>query len=313
MRLFDLHCDTLTECRKTGAALRRNALQVDLERGPRRDGWIQVFAVFVPDTLRGEEAFCYARDTLDFARQEEKNNADALHFIRQADDLDREDMGGLCRGILAIEGGAALAGDIQRIEELYRHGVKLITLTWNGSNELGHGCLSGCPDGLTPFGKEALRRMEHIGIVPDVSHLNERGFWDVAELASRPFIASHSVSAAVHPHPRNLTDFQFAAIRESGGIVGLNVCESQLGEQSFAQIERHLVHFLELEGERTVAFGCDFDGADVPEEWNGISVMERLYAYFLRRNFPAACLERLFFQNARDFFADALTKGLPIA
>lgn len=312
MKLFDLHCDTLTECRKIGASLRRNTLQVDLERGPRRDGWIQAFAVFIPDTLRGEEAFRYARDTLDFAQREEEANTDVLCLLRQVKDLDRKDADGLCRGILTIESGAALAGDLRHVEELYRLGVKLITLTWNGSNELGHGCLSGCPDGLTSFGKAALKEMERVGIVPDVSHLNERGFWDVAELASRPFIASHSVSAAVHPHPRNLTDAQFGAIREAGGLVGLNVCEGQLGGQSFAQIERHLLHFLELDGERTVAFGCDFDGTDVPEDWDGVAVMERLYAYFLRRNFAATCLERLFFQNARDFFADALTKGLPI-
>ena len=99
-----------------------------------------------------------------------------------------------------------------------------------------------------------------------------------------------------------MKDDQFALIRDRGGLVGLNLCGSQLGEQSFQQLERHLEHYLSLGGEHTVAFGCDFDGTDLPEEWGGIQVMERLYGYLCRKNYDAACLDRLFFSNCNDFF-----------
>lgn len=91
----------------------------------------------------------------------------------------------------------------------------------------------------------------------------------MAQTAKGPFIASHSVSASIYPHARNLKDEQFAAIRQAGGLVGLNVCASQLGAQTFEQLERHFYHYLSLGGERVVAFGCDFDGTDVPEDWQG--------------------------------------------
>ncbi len=145
--------------------------------------------------------------------------------------------------------------------------------------------------------------MERQGILPDVSHLNERGFWDVAAVTTRPFIASHSVSAAVHPHPRNLTDAQFEELRRRGGLVGLNLCREQLGGRSFDQLERHLYHFLERGGERILGFGCDLDGTDLPPEWNGIAVMERLYDHLARKNYDETCLERLFFGNCSDFFS----------
>lgn len=304
INLFDLHCDTLYECWKKRDGLLCNSHHVDLERGGRYPQWTQVFAVWLPDSLRGEEAreTCFA--LLDFAHRKAEETPDRIHLVRQGEDLNST---ASCRAILAVEGGAMLGGRLETIDELAAMDVKIITLTWNNSNELGHGCGSDCHGGLTAFGKAAVDRMEKAGVLPDVSHLNERGFWDVAERAAKPFIASHSVSAAIHKHPRNLTDAQFEALISCGGLVGLNFCEAQLGEQSFACLERHLDHYLSLGGERTVAFGCDFDGTDLPPEWGGIQVMERLYAYFLRRNYPEDCLQRLFFQNARDFFVNTLT------
>lgn len=311
MRYFDLHCDTLYECWKAQDDLFQNMHHVDVRRGSRYTGWTQVLAVWLPDTLQGEEARTACRAVLEFAHRQEKEHPELLHIVRQGKELEKEERWP-CRAILGIEGGGMLGGRLDSIEEFAELGVKVITLTWNGSNELGHGCGSGCSDGLTAFGKEAVRRMEGAGIVPDVSHLNERGFWDVLETAHRPVIASHSVSAAVHEHPRNLTDAQFDALVQQGGLVGLNLCAAQLGRQSFECLERHLYHYLSRSGERTVAFGCDFDGTDIPAEWGGIQMMEGLYAYFLRRNYSSDCLERLFFKNAREFFVKALTSPWPI-
>ncbi len=308
MKLFDMHCDTLYECHCHGTELYENPHHIDLQRGLRYDTWIQIFAVWLPDSLRGKDAFETCCTMLEFAHAQARTYPAALRLVENGEDLRAEEPG-RCQGILAVEGGAMLGGDAAHVDDLRRYGVRLLTLTWNGENELGTGCAGEASKGLTPFGREVVRRMGHAGILPDVSHLNERGFWDVAERTEGPFLASHSVSAAVHPHARNLTDAQFCAIRDAGGVVGLNLCGSQLGEQTFAQIERHLDRYLSLGGGQTVALGCDLDGTSLPDDWNGIAVMERLYAYFFSRGYTQDCLERLFFQNAFDFFRNALTSG----
>lgn len=313
MRLFDLHCDTLYKCCRKGGNLEENTGQLDWKRGHHYSPWVQVMAAWIPDTARGEAAWNLGCSMLHFAHEQVDVYPDHWRMIRAAEDLpDQEEKNGPARMMLAVEGGAVLGGKLDRLQDLAELGVRMITLTWNGSNELGNGCASGSEEGLTPLGKEAVRRMESLGILPDVSHLNEAGFWDVAEIANGPFVATHSVSAVVHPHPRNLTDAQFRTIRDCGGLVGLNLCADHLGEQSFERLERHWEHYLSLGGESTVAFGCDLDGTDLPEDWQGIAVMERLYAYFLRRNYSQDWLDRLFFQNARDFFDKALTSRGPV-
>lgn len=302
MRLFDLHCDTLYECYTKDVSLDKNTLHVDMERGSKFDRWIQVFAVWMPDSVRGEEAWRQCAAILQSAHHFAARYPQMFQIACKAENLNTESSSPVCTAILAVEGGSALNGDLLHSDDLSKMDVKVITITWNGSNELGHGCGSGCTDGLTAFGKAAVRRMEELGIIPDVSHLNEQGFWDVAAQTKRPFIASHSVSAAVHPHVRNLTDAQFLTIVERGGLVGLNLCEQQLGARGADALERHLYHYLCLGGEHTVALGCDLDGTDLPPEWGGIQVMPLLYEALLRKNYEESLVDRLFFGNCYDFF-----------
>ena len=310
MRLFDMHCDTLYECFQTGAPLVDNRLHIDLTRGLRVAApWAQVFAVWLPDTLRGSRPMSNAGKFWNRPTVRRKTTPAKWPSSERRRICERRCPRAGAPPCWPWREGAALAGSLEHIRDLAALDVKILTLTWNGDNELGCGCCSKTGTGLTPFGKCAVRELETYGILPDVSHLNERGFWDVAELSGGPFIASHSVSAAVHPNPRNLTDAQFAAVRDSGGVVGLNVCAAQLGEQSFSCIERHLYHYLSLGGERTVGFGCDFDGTELPPEWNGVEMLEGLYDYLCRKNYEEACLERLFFGNCYDFFTAALTRG----
>lgn len=209
---------------------------------------------------------------------------------------------GKCAAWLAIEGAAALGGKLERVQQLRDRGVRLMTITWNGSNELAHGCFSLCDEGLTPFGKAAVREMERVGIFPDVSHLNPRGFDDLMACTAGPVIATHSLSKTVCDHPRNLTDAQFTALCQRGGLVGLNLCAEHLGEQTFEQFERHLEHDLALGGEGCLALGCDLDGMDFPPEWNGIDAMMLLGDYLTRKNYQKTLIDRLFFDNAYQFF-----------
>lgn len=307
MRLFDMHCDTLYECFQGQSHLNRNTHHIDLQRGNVYDAWLQVFAVWMPDSWRGDLAFSRCREILQLAYKQAELYREDMLLVQNAADMAEAVSSRRCGALLAVEGGAALAGRLEHVRELAGDGVKAMTLTWNGSNELGNGCLSGCEEGLTSFGKAAVRELEDYHILVDVSHLNPRGFWDVAEISEKPFIASHSVSRKIHDHPRNLTDEQFTCIRDKGGLVGLNLCADQLGKQSFEQFERHFYHFLSLGGEDTIGFGCDFDGTSVPDDWRGIAVMGELYNYLCRKNYDESSLEKLFFGNCYDFFQAALT------
>lgn len=301
MPLFDLHCDTLTECVRKGEDLYSNTLHWDVSRALRFAPSAQVLAVWTPDTLRGEAATCAARQAIAVAHKAENRYFPAFR-LWHADEAFPTAFEEECIGILGLESAAPLAGNLDLLDEFAGSDVKVITLTWNGDNEAASGVLGDENRGLTVFGKALLHAMERKHIVADVSHLNERGFWDVCEAATAPFIASHSVSRAVFDHKRNLTDAQFSEIVRRGGLVGLNLCASQLGEQSFVQFERHLVHFLDLGGERSLALGFDLDGTDLPKEWGGVAVAESLFDYFVGRGYEKSLLLRLFFENARDFF-----------
>lgn len=308
LKLFDLHCDTVYECYRRGCSLMHNPLHVDVERGWRYAPWCQVFAVWIPDTVRGEEAWRLCRTVLAYAKGQADAGDGLFRLADTASELRQAIDEGVPVGLLGVEGGAALGGKVQRVAELAARGVRVMTLTWNGSCELGHGCLSANADGLTAVGKQVLAEMEKYAIVPDVSHLNEAGFWDVAAHTVGPFIASHSVSKAVHEHPRNLTDAQFAAIRDRGGLVGVTACGSHLGEQSMERLYRHVDHFLERDGADTVALGFDLDGTDLPPSWNGIAAAETFAEYLLSRRIHETVVEALCFDNAYRFFSRILPR-----
>lgn len=301
MRLFDLHCDTLYECDRQNCELWENALDLDVKRGLALDAFVQVFAAFIPDELRGTAAQDHGLRLLDLAAAQAELYSQLLP-VKSADDLDAAAKTHRCGMLLAVEGGAVLGGELSMVDELARRGVKLLTLTWNGDNELACGCMSGRKEGLSDFGKAALLRMGEVGILPDVSHLNEAGFWDVAETVKGPFLATHSLSAAVCSHPRNLTDAQFDCIRDRGGLVGLNLCTAHLGAGNFAAFERHLAHFLERDGAHTVAMGCDLDGTTLPPEWPGLDTLSALWRQLLQDGFGTETCDRLFYKNAYEFF-----------
>lgn len=308
MRLFDLHCDTLTACLDGAESLWANDRQLDIRRGrPLFSHWAQVMAVYVPDGLTPKDAYDYLLRSLSYLDEQEKT-IEAVRIVRTADDLNRTLSRGKTALLPALENGSAVASDLNVIDKLAAQGIVYITVTWNGENPLGHGCMSHSRDGLTPLGKDAVRRMLSCGIVPDVSHLNERGFWDVAALCDgQPMMASHSVSRAVHEHPRNLTDEQFAAVKQAGGIVGINLCESQLGEQSFTTCAKHLEHFLSLGGENMLALGLDLDGTPLCKEWGDVTFLPKFYE-FLLKSYEQSLLDKIFFENAQAFFVKTLTR-----
>ena len=302
MRLFDLHCDTLCAVTDSGAAFSENSFAVDLHRGGRYADWVQTFAAFLPDGLIAEDARRRCWSLLDAA---DRWAAETPDFCPVLDAAALANPVPACRALLSVENGGALAADHAYLSALRRRGVRMVGLTWNGDNVWASGCF-GCGDGLTAAGRQAIRELESLSMVVDVSHLGERGFWQLESCAQRPFVATHSNAANVSFHPRNLSDDQFRAIRDRGGIVGLNLYGEHLGEWSFAAVQRHLEHFLALNGETTVCFGTDLDGMDIPAAWNGIAVMEALWQYLAEQGYPAELLDAVFYNNAYSFFAKTL-------
>lgn len=323
LRFLDLHCDTIT--REKGSvpaddrydlgpdqvkdvSLVNNGFQIDLARLPEDWDWCQTFALFIPDEYRGQGAVNYfERCAGAFARQMELHSG-IIRQVRTPEELEETLAAGLRGAVLSVEGGAALGGRIGMLDRLWETGVRMMTLTWNAPNELGSGSDDpGMP--LTPFGREAVARMEQLGMMVDVSHLNDPGFWDVAKMAKRPFLATHSDSRAVHNHSRNLTDEQFKVIRDMGGIVGINFCTMFLAdvkegcrEVTRDQLMAHVLHFLDLHGEDTVALGSDFDGTTLPAFLEGAESLGELRELFLSAGLGEELTDKICFQNALDFW-----------
>ena len=244
----------------------------------------------------------------DFLHQLETHK-DAVSFCRTSDELARAEREGKCAAILSVEGGAVLGGRLDRIQKLHAMGVRLITLTWNGANELGCGCGKRCAGGLTPLGKEAVREMERTGVAVDVSHLSRRGFRDVAGLARAPFLASHSNCNAVYRHPRSLTDRQIDCIITRGGLIGINLYRAFLGRPGsagFAAAHRHIRHVLERGGEHVLALGSDFDGCELEPCFAGVEKLEAFQDYLLANGMPQEQADALFYKNAEKFFQTLL-------
>lgn len=309
MRLFDLHCDTVGECWKQRKELFENDLHLSLQRGGAYDPWRQVFAIFIPDAYRGDTAWDYfQRVYACFLDQLEKHSR-AVTLCRTAADLDRAEREGKCAAILGVEGGAVLGGEISRVQTLSDLGVRLITLTWNGKNEIGCGCGKRFAGGLTRFGRQAVREMERVGMAVDVSHLSRPGFWDVAKIAQRPFLASHSNCDAVYRHPRSLTDRQIARLIACGGLIGVNLYKAFLGapgNTGFAAAYSHLAHLLEHGAGQAVALGSDFDGCEMDPAFAGIEKLGAFQQYLLERGLPAEQVDAFFYKNAEKFFQNLL-------
>ena len=302
MKLFDLHCDTIGECYKNKLSLRRSVLNVSLDKAKEIERYTQVFAVWIPDELRGKSATDYFNNVCDYYCKELELNKDLIVNFADAKKDEKR-----VKAILAIEGGAALAGDTENIYKVYEKGVRILTLTWNAKNEIASGafCENG---GLTSFGKDVLKRMEKLKMVIDVSHLNRESFFDVAENTTLPFIASHSNPDIVETNAgrkRNLTDEQIEIIKERNGLIGLNFYKEFLDVDNKTGVDAlkvHLDYLLNKGCENIIALGSDFDGCDLSEGITGLESMESVYNSLINDGFSKNLIDDLFYNNAERFF-----------
>jgi membrane dipeptidase len=221
------------------------------------------------------------------------------------------------RGSLAvafhIEGAEAIDPDLDALEVFHQAGLRSLGPVWSRANAFGTGVpfdYPGTPDcgpGLSEAGKELVRACNRLGIMVDLSHLNEKGFWDVARISDKPLVASHSNAHAICPVPRNLTDRQLDAIAESHGLVGVNFAVGFLdpggSKDAGLPLEvmvRHVDHLVERLGTEGVAFGSDFDGATMPAEIGDVSGLQRLVGALRDHGYDDESLRRICFENWLD-------------
>ncbi len=319
MKLFDLHCDTAGECFSRKIPLDKNDLHIDLCKGGLLDKWCQVFAVWIPDNLRGKESFNYFSNVLNNFKHEISHNSEKIQLCRDFSDMTNALESKKCAAVLAVEGGSPFSSRYGAYMAK-KHGVKLITLTWNDENELGYGCQSGSDSGLKNAGKELLRDMRELGIVADVSHLNRAGFFDAVS-SGAAVIASHSNSESVllkmrkdsddkfFSCRRSLSDEQIKLLIECGGLIGINFCRSFLGDRDddgFEAVYRHMDHILNMGGKNALAIGSDFDGCEINPELAGVDKIASLRSFLLNKGMKAEEIDKFFFENANNFFKKVL-------
>jgi len=296
MRFIDLHCDTLLLLHQ-GGELRENSLHVDVEKLVSGDALAQCFAIFIPDNEDprwadlAADPFAYYQRTYALYRRQLALNEDRLASAAGYRDIMENAARGKISAVLTVEDAVCLGDQLTRVDQLYTDGVRIMSFTWNHENNLGY------PNSrdeykhslpLKPFGLACLERMERLGIIPDVSHLSEGGFDDVARHASKPFMATHSCARALCDHPRNLTDRQLKVLGEKGGVCGLNFYSAFLRKDSketyLDDLCRHAVHIARHAGVEALAFGSDFDGIEnwlEMRDYGGMPlVAARLEKYF---------------------------------
>lgn len=322
MKLFDLHCDTLYECCETGKRLRENDLHVNFAAAQRYTHYAQFFALFcgarAPSEAQARGRDCLLdtptderlRRMLQTAAREFADNADWLMFCRSAADLRAASDAGKAAAFLSIEGAELLPDRPDALDVAYDAGVRLLTLTWNYRSRFGCSSAVNQEEGLTDDGRQLVRDCADKGIIVDVSHLSERGFWDMCETIDGPFVASHSDSRALCRHARNLTDAQFIEIVRRGGLVGINLYAPFLVRQGGAVLDdviEHIEHFLSMSGEKSIALGCDFDGCDeLPAGMDGLKDLYQLADRMLARGYRQTVVDDLFYNNAYAFIQKML-------
>lgn len=268
------------------------------------------YDVPLPDQLALTAAQSYALDMVSLLLRIVRASEGSVRLCRTAAEIDAAVEAGTLATVLHIEGAEPIDRDLKMLDVLYAAGLRSIGLVWSRPNLFGHGVpfrFPSTPDtgpGLTDEGKALVKACNAFKIVVDLSHITEKGFWDVAELSRAPLVASHSNAHALTPHARNLTDRQLAAIRDSDGMVGINFATCFLREDGrmhadtpLTDVVRHADYLIEHVGVDRVGLGSDFDGGVVPQEMGNVAGLPKLLDAFRDAGYDDAILRKLCFEN----------------
>jgi len=331
--VIDGHNDTLLaaqlEDRDGGAFLEEaGGGHLDLARATEAGLAAGLFAAFVPDEPDDIDDLSDHPPEIDGARARAKTfdmladlhrwaaTSDGFRLVEDAADLDACIDGDAMGAVPHIEGAEAIRPDCSNLDLLYAAGVRSVGLTWSRSNAFGHGVPfthDTSPDtgpGLTEAGEALVRACERRGIIVDLAHLNEAGFWDVAELTERPLVVSHAGAHELSPAARNLTDEQLDAVADSDGVVGCTFALAHLREDGAREEDAplgalldHIEYLADRMGVEHVALGSDFDGATIPDDVGDVTGLQRVLEGLADRGFDRAEQERIAHGNWRRVLA----------
>ena len=306
MLICDLHND-LPDKVIEGVGITSNDGHWSEDKLKKEHTYVQVFASYV-NKYKFDDPFDRVNTMiLNFKKELEKTE---VTLITDYAGFEKNVQEGKNCAILSIEGGEALGGRIERVKYFYDLGVRFMTLTWSHTNQLGESNGPWCNRGpLTEFGKAVVKEMNKIGMTPDVSHLSEKGFWSAIEVSEKPIVATHSNSKKICDHHRNLTDEQFLAIRDCGGLVGINYGPGFLAggdKADFTSIVKHIEHFMSLGGENVVCLGGDLDGISVlPEGMKGIQDVDKIATELAKINYSEEIIAKIMGKNLENYIKNA--------
>ncbi len=312
---IDMHCDTLMRAYmdKKNDIFELPERMLDVKRLRKGGARAQFFAMFMlPESMREELKECFPED-MEYLKAllEIYHNTIGRHedVVAETTDLSQYTENNRCgkiSGILSVEDGRAVAGKMENLRWLRKIGVRMMAPLWNHENCFGFPNSDDSvimQKGLTVFGKEAISVMNDLGILIDVSHLNNGGFWDVVKLTQKPFVASHSNCRAIASHRRNLSDEMIRALANKGGVMGLNFYGPFLNadasgmESRIPQMIRHVKHMINVGGSDTPAIGTDFDGMNGDFEISECSKMQLLFEAMEREGFTMEEIEKIAYKN----------------
>ena len=304
--IFDFHCDTalalLGENMNQAGSLRKNNLHIDLERASALGGYAQCFACFTTPMMEEwnhiSPVVIFEREIATIQREVDKNS-DLISIVYSAQDIKENRDNGKMSAILTLEGTAGFGHDPALLEDLHTIGFLVTSLGWNEKNTLTGSHMTG--GGLTDQGREYVKEAQRLGMLVDVSHISDEGFWDMVKITDAPIIATHSNSRSVCDNSRNLTDDMFRAICETGGVAGYNACAEFTGEKPTVDtICDHIFHFLELDPSgKHIALGGDLDGVtNMPEGFEGIQSWPKVTQRLLDRGLDEKTVLDICWNNA---------------
>lgn len=338
MKIIDMHCDTISRLfdgNAKGAVqhLGKNDGMVDLCRMKKADYMVQNFALFV-DKSRQESPYEQAKRLLDFFHDEMSACSDKIAQVFSIGDIRKNENEGKISAMLTIEEGGVCEGSMEKLHFFYEQGVRMMTVTWNYPNELGfpnytaEGGLytPNMKDGLTDKGIDFVREMARIGIIIDVSHLSDAGFYDVLKYTKVPFVASHSNARALCHVVRNLTDDMIHELSDRGGVIGLNYSVDFLrnppgnlseislydsgswgkSEATLMDIAGHARHIADIGGVECLGLGSDFDGIPLNPEIADAGEVPKLIDALEKTGFHESEIEKIFYKNVYRLYEDVL-------
>lgn len=313
-----MHCDTITTLydriqKGSVGTLCKNDMQIDFEKLQKSKYLLQNFAVFLDKEIWKKDLFAEAMLRIDFFKEQLSPNTALIRQVTSYEEIIQNEKEDRISALLTLEGGEILEGNVDNLSKFHEKGVRMITLTWNYDNELGHCHFDTEGKGLTKLGFEMVERMEELHMIPDVSHGSDALFFDVCKAAKKPFVASHSNARGVYNRTRNMSDGMIRALAEHGGVMGMNFFAGftsarakEDGNCYMEDIVAHMRHVVNVGGIECLGLGSDFDGIDTDVEWKDAGNMDFLLSGMKKAGFSAIECDKICRENVLRLYKECL-------